>query len=564
MSMATSPKVSEPRIHSRSRSASLKATYDAETLLLALSQASIKREKEDKVCDRPDSPVAFRAHFRGLDGGYGWFVILGSFMSHLIEGGFERGEGIFFLHFLERFGQSNQLTALPGALASTLRFLLSPVASMVCNRYSVRASVMFGASIFASGVFLTQFVENFYLLFITYALLTGCGRAFFSGPSLIVIGLYFRKRQGLATGLAVSGVGLGAFFLVPLEQYLFQNFSFQGAFLILSAVASHMLLVAMIYRPISTNNHYLASNAKKRMTQYLAERRSEGQLKGTNIDSDTLDHFQEVMRRENAITTTESEEQMSLPFKITNNGVVVTPVFHHDCDPHPRSVSNKIRNIVCGNCCCEICFPVEEFNTTPDAESSKIFQFHLLRDKGFLFYCLATFMFSGCVKIVYVFLPTLVEAKGFSGNDAAAILSVVGPIDTFTRICIGVVMDLGFVKPYRLLLFNIFLVILAMCSVLLPNLNGLDEITLAMAVYSVSAGLCFASRTVVLVDLVGDHLLASSFGVLMFFQGIGALLGPPLSGFLLDVYSTIKYSYYLAAAVATTSAAFMGTSVICR
>ena len=36
------------------------------------------------------------------DGGYGWAVVFGCFLSHVITGGFERGDGVIYLQFLDR------------------------------------------------------------------------------------------------------------------------------------------------------------------------------------------------------------------------------------------------------------------------------------------------------------------------------------------------------------------------------------------------------------------------------------------------------------------------------
>ena len=47
------------------------------------------------------------------DGGYGWFVVLGCFICHILFGGFARGDGIFFLQFLKRYGKNAALTAWP-------------------------------------------------------------------------------------------------------------------------------------------------------------------------------------------------------------------------------------------------------------------------------------------------------------------------------------------------------------------------------------------------------------------------------------------------------------------
>ena len=69
-------------------------------------------------------------------------------------------------------------------------------------------------------------------------------------PSLIIVGMYFNQHRGLGVGLATAGVGAGTFVFPPLVEWLFQHFGFQGAFLIMGAVALNSCIVAALYRPL--------------------------------------------------------------------------------------------------------------------------------------------------------------------------------------------------------------------------------------------------------------------------------------------------------------------------
>ncbi|CAL1530989.1 unnamed protein product, partial [Lymnaea stagnalis] len=58
------------------------------------------------------------------DGGYGWVVVVASFMHHMILGGFARSEGLFFLQYQDRFQSGAQLTSWPSSLMSTLNLFM--------------------------------------------------------------------------------------------------------------------------------------------------------------------------------------------------------------------------------------------------------------------------------------------------------------------------------------------------------------------------------------------------------------------------------------------------------
>lgn len=545
--------------------------FNAETLLYALSKSNLVLEMSDdseggsekgdeKQASSHSTPtVVLKASFRGLDGGYAWVVTLGAFISMMIEGAFERGEGILYQFFLQRFKQSNQLTTIPTAMASTLRFLLSPVASIICNRYSIRASVMCGALLFSCGVFLTQFATNLYELFFFYGVLGGCGRALFSGPGLIVIGLYFRNRQGLATGITLSGVGFGAFLLVPLMEFLLNHYGYQGAFLIFSGIALNMTVVALLYRPLSTNNRFLALAAKEKMRAYLKKQQSQekGQTK-TVVGDEVLTHFKEEMTRAGVLSTRISDDSMALPFRVTVNGQLETVPSRSVVSHSPRRFK-RAKAVLCDNDCCQILFPVEDFNAEPSERHAKESNspLQLLSNKAFMFYCFSTFFFVSSFKIVFVFLPTLLQGQGSSLKDASYLLSINGLLDIVSRIGFGLLIDTAVMRPRRIPAYIWMLLVMAVAVLALPFMGTLLRTFLAFTTYSVGAGFCLTSRTVLLVELIGVRKLPSAFGILMCMMGFGSLIGPPVAGFLLDVYGSILYGYYFASACAAASAVCM-------
>lgn len=72
------------------------------------------------------------------DGGWGWFIVFGSFLCHFIIGGFERSAGLMYLYFLERFRQSAATTAWATTLASAIRLMLGMSAPFWASFYSIQ------------------------------------------------------------------------------------------------------------------------------------------------------------------------------------------------------------------------------------------------------------------------------------------------------------------------------------------------------------------------------------------------------------------------------------------
>ena len=60
--------------------------------------------------------------YRAPDGGYGWIIVFSSFMLQAISGGIAFSVGIYFVEFLETFGQGKGQTAWIGSINTGLLF----------------------------------------------------------------------------------------------------------------------------------------------------------------------------------------------------------------------------------------------------------------------------------------------------------------------------------------------------------------------------------------------------------------------------------------------------------
>lgn len=67
---------------------------------------------------------------------------------------------------------------------------------------------------------------------------------------LIIVAEYFEKRKALAMSLATFGSGLGALAFPPLMWLFFEDYGYQGAFLIIGALCLHNCVSAALFRPL--------------------------------------------------------------------------------------------------------------------------------------------------------------------------------------------------------------------------------------------------------------------------------------------------------------------------
>jgi MCP family monocarboxylic acid transporter-like MFS transporter 12 len=66
-----------------------------------------------------------------------------------------------------------------------------------------------------------------------------------------MVGKYFSRRKALAYGIAMSGSGIGTFILAPVVQLLIEQFSWQGALLILGGFVLNLCVCGALMRPIT-------------------------------------------------------------------------------------------------------------------------------------------------------------------------------------------------------------------------------------------------------------------------------------------------------------------------
>lgn len=169
-------------------------------------------------------------------------------------------------------------------------------------------------------------------------------------------------------------------------------------------------------------------------------------------------------------------------------------------------------------------------SNTPKEERKPLLELSLLKDFPFLTLCLAILLFTMSMMSTFVFLPPLAKSKGVSQMQSAYLVSIMGVSDSIARFTSGFVLDMKRVKPYRVLVYNIVMFGVGIVSMVIPSLHGFQSFAVISSCYGVLAGTYVAQKSVVVVDFLGVEKMASSFGLLLGFQGIGSLFGPTLSG----------------------------------
>ena len=159
---------------------------------------------------------------------------------------------------------------------------------------------------------------------------------------------------------------------------------------------------------------------------------------------------------------------------------------------------------------------------------SEMVDFSLFRDPIFLMYAVSNFLTSIGFNVPYVY--TVDRARGWDipEKDSAFLLSVIGIANTLGRLFLGWLSDQKFIN--RLYLYNSCLVLCGISMGLSSFMTTYNWQIVYCAIFGVTSGAYVGLTSVVLVDLLGLDKLTNAFGLLLMFQGIASVIGPPFTG----------------------------------
>lgn len=184
------------------------------------------------------------------DGGWGWVIVLSSFVAHLVADGTAFAFGILYMEILRKFQEGSGKTAFIGSLYVSVPLLFGPLASPIVEEYGCRKAIICGALLTATGFILSVFAPNIEVLCITLGLVAGIGLSPIYIAAIVAVAFYFEKRRSLATGLATCGSGIGCFIFAPLLELLLDSYGFRGTLLLIAGIYLNLCVAGALMRPL--------------------------------------------------------------------------------------------------------------------------------------------------------------------------------------------------------------------------------------------------------------------------------------------------------------------------
>jgi MFS transporter, OFA family, oxalate/formate antiporter len=124
------------------------------------------------------------------------------------------------------------------SLAGFLYFGLGLVSGPLADRWGSRRLAVIGMILIGAGLALAGAARNLTEVYLAYSLGVGLGIGCAYVPAVGAVQRWFSRRRGFASGLAVSGIGVGTLVMPPLASLLIGAVGWRHGYFVLGALAA--------------------------------------------------------------------------------------------------------------------------------------------------------------------------------------------------------------------------------------------------------------------------------------------------------------------------------------
>lgn len=477
-----------------------------------------------------------------LDGGWGWAVMVASFLSQALIGSVYFGYGILLPEWMEEFKSSSAITSLIGSTVAGVISASGPVVSFIILKTSCRTTHVVGGIIIAFSTMGCSFANSMIQIFILYSILAGFGGGMCYISSVIVLSEYFKNKRSIAVGIAASGIGFGSFACPVIYEYLMSYYGWRGVMLIAGAINGNMIAFGMVMCPVKkapgcsisrsgqSNSDLSTSSMMKTDVNHNFQNAED--IKHVHIETEQIssgtrerrNSFQllqawirnPLARRKSSLGRMERQQIPRKSIVITDTIIEEDENFD-DSDLLPNVEDRPKKRGYGGQICKLLMNPF----------------FYIL-----IFHNIT--MFFG-MMIAFGLTPLrAVTDYSMTPQQGALLVSITGFSNLLGRFIWGITASSRRVNT------TVLFLALRVTAGLLTLASPLARSFVLNAIYCALAGIAFGNWSiypVVVGDQFGDALMTVAFGYLETANGIGGIIGPVVGGYLFDMSGTYQYSF---------------------
>ncbi|XP_072500479.1 monocarboxylate transporter 1 [Notamacropus eugenii] len=218
------------------------------------------------------------------EGGWGWVVVIGAFISIGFSYAFAKSITVFFKEIEVIFNATSSEVSWISSIMLAVTYGGGPISSILVNKYGSRPVMMFGGFLSGCGLIAASFCNTVQELYFCVGVIGGLGLSFNLNPALTMIGRYFYKKRPLANGLAMAGSPVFLSTLAPVNQVFFDIFGWRGSFLILGGLLLNCCVAGSLMRPIGPKPGSATKQVSKEALQEIGKLDSKKGAGDANTD----------------------------------------------------------------------------------------------------------------------------------------------------------------------------------------------------------------------------------------------------------------------------------------
>ncbi|XP_071521342.1 LOW QUALITY PROTEIN: monocarboxylate transporter 12-B-like [Panulirus ornatus] len=522
-------------------------------------QQACKAGESDDNLTRHDEEIAQVCGDAGLtrvpDGGWGWMIVLGSFIILLLVPVVGLSFGVLFSRYLLGEGTSSSTTAwifnTQCFVWNMMGFLVRPLA----KEFSWRRVAIVGVLLASTSTIISAFSPSPEFLFFSFSLLNGVGGGLVVCMCFILVPMYFDRRRGVANAVTMSGIPIGQMAGPPLVRFLQDEYGFKGATLIIGAILLNGLVGAAFFHPVEWHMKpprlgLIEEGSVHLMREDIVKVRQRGRCGDSSSGADDKDESGRLSRGSHGVTVWQDD-----PLSLKERSYLTS------MDDMTLSLSSQSQSsLAAAPAVVSVKESIARKGSKGIKRLPKVFMQVVrttIADLGvFRSPCAVIISFGSSLFLngYYNFammVPFAMQAAGHTLQDSATCISVSAVCNLLAR---GLISALSDCRGFNMrAVYMTGITTSATCVFVFPLLSDLGWMMATMAVWGSGVGTTMGLFNLVMVRFMGLDKLAPVFGASSLTIGAGFLFFGPLTGVIRDVSGSYAVSMWVLSGIMFTA-----------
>lgn len=194
-----------------------------------------------------DKPEAYRPGKEGQGFFYGYIIVIFATLVMLLAYGSRLSFGVFFKPMTAEFGWSRALTSGAVTFSMVMQGLWGVVMGRFNDRFGPRFIMTLCCFLIGVGFLLMSLTNHLWQLYLFYGFFAGIGGGGVFVALLSTVARWFVRKRAFMTGIVLTGIGLGTFFVPPLTTWLISLYDWRLSYVIIGGLVLTIGIVAAQY-----------------------------------------------------------------------------------------------------------------------------------------------------------------------------------------------------------------------------------------------------------------------------------------------------------------------------